>query len=89
MAEKLIGKGYELKIMDRNVEFARLVGTNREFIDREIPHLERLLAANSNAVRKVIKIDGNPNSFIPAYRRDLVDLPVRHVAQSLMGVQSV
>ena len=46
LAEKLIGKGYELKILDRNVEFARLVGTNREFIDREIPHLERLLAAD-------------------------------------------
>ena len=44
LAEKLIGKGYELRILDRNVDLARLVGTNRAYIEREIPHLERLLA---------------------------------------------
>lgn len=44
LAERLIGRGYELSIFDRNVDVARLMGANREFIDREIPHLERLLA---------------------------------------------
>jgi len=43
LAEKLIGKGFELSIYDRHVDVARLIGANREFIDREIPHLERLL----------------------------------------------
>jgi GDP-mannose 6-dehydrogenase len=43
LAERLIGKGFELAIFDRNVDIARLVGANREYIDREIPHLERLL----------------------------------------------
>jgi GDP-mannose 6-dehydrogenase len=43
LAEKLIGKGYDLSIFDRSVEIARLTGANRAYIDREIPHLERLM----------------------------------------------
>lgn len=43
LAEKLIGKGYELAIYDRDVELARLTGANKAFIDHEIPHLARLL----------------------------------------------
>jgi GDP-mannose 6-dehydrogenase len=45
LAEKLIGKGYDLRIFDRSVEIARLVGSNRSFIDREIPHLEKMMVA--------------------------------------------
>ncbi len=44
LAEKLIGKGFEVSIFDRNVQVARLTGSNRAYIEREIPHLERLLA---------------------------------------------
>ena len=44
LAERLLGKGYKLTIYDRFVEIARLTGTNREFIEREIPHLEDLMA---------------------------------------------
>ncbi len=43
LAEKLLGKGYDLRIFDRSVDIARLTGANRSYIDREIPHLERLL----------------------------------------------
>ena len=46
LAERLIGKGYDLRIFDRSVEIARLVGSNRSYIDREIPHLERLMVAS-------------------------------------------
>jgi len=45
LAEKLLGRGYELRIHDRHVQTARLTGANRAYIEREIPHLERLLAA--------------------------------------------
>lgn len=43
LAERLIGKGFPLKIFDRHVETARLIGANREYIEREIPHFEKLL----------------------------------------------
>lgn len=49
LAEKLLGRGYELRIHDRHVQTARLTGANRAYIEREIPHLERLLAADPAA----------------------------------------
>ncbi len=49
LAEKLMGKGFELAIYDNSVKVSRLLGKNREFIDREIPHLERLLRDQPDA----------------------------------------
>lgn len=43
LAERLLGKGFELSIYDGFVKISRLLGKNKEFIDREIPHLDRLL----------------------------------------------
>ncbi|HQT80322.1 MAG TPA: nucleotide sugar dehydrogenase, partial [Rhodopila sp.] len=43
LAERLLGKGYDLRIYDRYVQVARLMGSNRAYIEREIPHLERLM----------------------------------------------
>jgi GDP-mannose 6-dehydrogenase len=49
LAERLLGRGYDLKIFDRSVQVARLTGSNRAYIESEIPHLERLLTANPAA----------------------------------------
>jgi GDP-mannose 6-dehydrogenase len=46
LAERLIGKGFELAIFDRSVDLARLTGTNLDYIKREIPHLERLITVS-------------------------------------------
>jgi GDP-mannose 6-dehydrogenase len=50
LAEMLIGKGYELKIYDKNVEYARVHGANREYINRKIPHISSLLESNLDEV---------------------------------------
>ncbi|KQW90200.1 GDP-mannose dehydrogenase [Massilia sp. Root418] len=43
LAERLLGKGFELAIFDRFVKISRLLGKNKEFIEQEIPHLDKLL----------------------------------------------
>jgi GDP-mannose 6-dehydrogenase len=43
LAERLLGKGFELAIFDSFVKISRLLGKNKDFIEREIPHLDRLL----------------------------------------------
>ena len=43
LIERLIGKGLDVAIFDRDVSKARLLGANREYIEREIPHIWELM----------------------------------------------
>ncbi len=43
LAEQLIGKGYNLLIYDSNVSYAALHGSNKAYIEREIPHIREIL----------------------------------------------
>jgi GDP-mannose 6-dehydrogenase len=49
LAEQLIGKGFDVSIYDRSVDAARLVGANRQYIEQEIPHLDRVLVGDPSA----------------------------------------
>ncbi|MGC2528178.1 MAG: nucleotide sugar dehydrogenase, partial [Candidatus Acidiferrum sp.] len=48
--ERLIGKGFDLRIFDKNVNMASLVGANRDFILNRIPHISRLMVNSIEAV---------------------------------------
>ncbi len=48
--ERLLGKGYELRIYDRNVTLASLVGANRDYILNRIPHISKLMVDNIDEV---------------------------------------
>jgi len=46
----LIGKGCDVRVLDRNVNIARLVGANRRYIEAEIPHIASLLCEDVETV---------------------------------------
>lgn len=50
MIERLVGKGFDLRIFDKNVNLARLVGANRDFIFNHIPHISKLMVNGIDAV---------------------------------------
>jgi GDP-mannose 6-dehydrogenase len=50
LIERLLGRGFEISIFDREVRSARLIGSNKEYIEREIPHIWDLMRASIDEV---------------------------------------
>ena len=43
LIERLIGKGYDVRLYDKNVKIASLIGANKDYILNHIPHISRLM----------------------------------------------
>ena len=72
LAEALLGKGYHLCIYDRNVSIARLVGANKDYINKQIPHLSSLLTESIDDVlarSEVIVVGNGSPEFSEALKR--------------------
>ena len=73
LIETLLGKGYSVTVHDRNVSLAQLVGANREFIEREIPHIAALMRATAAEVAEAsdVIVVGTADPQFEAVLRDL------------------
>jgi GDP-mannose 6-dehydrogenase len=94
MAERFIGKGLRLLIHDPDVSIARLVGTNRVYIEETIPHISSLMcddperlvvesqvivvALRTDAVIRTLETRTRPDQFV----LDLINLPCRDRIQA-------
>jgi GDP-mannose 6-dehydrogenase len=73
--ERLIGKGYDLRIYDKSVKIASLTGANRDFILNRIPHISRLMVDGIDRVldhAQTVVIGNKDPEFtqVPARMRD-------------------
>ncbi len=89
--EILLGKGYEIKIYDKNVNLSSLIGANKEFIYNHLPHFEDLLYScieevislsdiliiNTKQIDDIHLINENNNIKILdlVYKQDLIKHP--------------
>jgi GDP-mannose 6-dehydrogenase len=88
LAERLLGKGYPIKIYDRSVNVANLMGSNRAYIKQEIPHLEELMVANPAAALKgtTLAIIGHVSK---EDRPALLDALDGHAVYDLSGIDAL
>jgi GDP-mannose 6-dehydrogenase len=78
-------KGYDLRIYDRFVQVATLMGSNRAYIDREIPHLERLMVVSPAAALSGTKV-AIIGHVAPEDRAALLASLAGHVVIDLVGL---
>lgn len=52
VVETLLGKGFEIRIYDRNVKISEITGTNKDFIMAKIPHLQHFVTDKLDEVCK-------------------------------------
>jgi GDP-mannose 6-dehydrogenase len=72
LTERLIGKGFEVRVYDRNVSLACLHGANRDYILNRIPHLSRLMVPTIDEVlghARTIVIGNGAPEFADVPRR--------------------
>ena len=50
LAERLIGKGYDVRMYDSNVSLAAIHGANRDYILNRVPHISRLMVPSIDEV---------------------------------------
>jgi GDP-mannose 6-dehydrogenase len=64
LVERLIGRGYHVRVYDRNVSLANLHGTNRAYIEQEIPHITSVMTDSVDEllsdVDVVVVANGDP-----------------------------
>jgi GDP-mannose 6-dehydrogenase len=94
LIEVCIGKGYDIRIYDRSVSLARLVGANKAYIEHEIPHISRLLTPDLDEVTafaEVFIVGHKSDEFVQAVKTQargkiVVDL-ARVVDEAPAGVE--
>jgi GDP-mannose 6-dehydrogenase len=87
IAERLLGKGFDLKVYDPNVSLARLTGANKDYINRAIPHLSRLLVPSlAELTDSELVIVGHNYIEVAAFLED-TDAAVVDLTVNVPGLQ--
>jgi GDP-mannose 6-dehydrogenase len=87
--QTLLGKGYAIRIYDRNIATSRLIGSNRRFMEEHIPHLSSLLVDSPEKVAAesdVIVVGYQSKDFIPvlqSLREDQAVIDLARIARPL------
>ncbi len=91
--EYLIGRGYDLRLYDRNVNLAALTGANRDYILNHIPHISKLMVQSMDEVldfAETVVIGNGAEEFRPVpdrLRPDQVLVDLVRITDRVSGGQ--
>jgi GDP-mannose 6-dehydrogenase len=83
LAERLLGKGFKLKIYDPAVEEAKIIGSNKLFIESKLPHLTSLLVSDYNEIlshAQVLVITNAGREFLHIVEKAANDITIIDLA---------
>jgi len=95
LAERLLGKGYNIRIYDDKVELSQLIGANKEFLESELPHIASLMCTSIEELMShsdVVVITNGSNAFSQAPKlmdkqQVLIDLVgIAKESKELLGI---
>ncbi len=67
LAETLLGRGYQIRIFDEKLQLSRLVGANKVFLERELPHIASLMCSSIEQLisqSEVVVVTNNSKAFL-------------------------
>ncbi len=83
LIESLIGKGFDLKLYDKNVRIASLVGANKDYILNHVPHIARLMTDTIDdllAHGELVIVGNNDPAFLAALQASDPARPIIDIA---------
>ena len=92
LLEMLIGKGYQVHLYDHNVLLSQLNGSNRAYIEREIPHIATLMRSSAEEVIaqcEVIVVGNKSPEFRAVLQHARPDQVVIDLVRILSGSEAV
>ena len=88
LAERLLGKGYEVKIYDKNVHISRLTGKNKDFIFNKLPHINEILNEEVGDFLKSLEIlvfvnkDGELDKILSRNLMDIIIIDLIRISEN-------
>jgi GDP-mannose 6-dehydrogenase len=99
LVETMIGKGYKVNIFDPNVSLAKLIGANKLYIEKEIPHISQLLCSSAEelvARSDVLVLASKDKAYVKTLQgvngnKSIIDLvrfftPEQHPSSEYYGI---
>ena len=86
LIERLLGKGYSVRVYDSSVNLARLVGANKDYIVAHVPHIAELMVDSIGEVidhAEVLVIGNGAAEF----RQLVAQLPADKTVIDLVGIE--
>jgi len=88
VVETLLGKGFDIKIYDRFVSLARLIGANKDYIEREIPHVSHHMTqtieelVNGSDVIVVCNKFDDTNTLVTMLKKEQVVIDLARIVKN-------